>query len=138
VTNRSIYSKDLTEDFGKDSETNQNLKIGITTIILGISLLIIILLFLYLLSSKTGANFGIKEITFAIVLSLLITAILRWVKYFMEKNGHLGLVIGLLILGSSIYSLRIKFKGPYTNTFSIISSVLVLIYLFFHFYKRKN
>jgi hypothetical protein len=137
VKSSSKTGAETIEDLGPDKES-QGFKLGITTITLGILLLIVSIMFFYLLSSKTGADFGLTQIIFAITVALISTALLRWVKFFMTKNPYLGLVIGLLVLGSSIYSLRLKFIGPNTNTFSVIIALIVLAYLFIHFWKGKN
>ena len=127
----------IVEDLGADVES-ERFKPEITTIILGILLLIISNLFLYLLSYKTGADFGLSEIILSATISVIAALFLTWIKFFMAKNPYLGLIIGLVLLSASIYSLRLKFKGPYTNTFSIMISVVVLIYLFIHFWKSKK
>jgi cation transport ATPase len=125
------------EDLGKDKQ-EERFKLGITTIVLGISLLVISIMFFYLLSSKTGENFGIVQIIFAIITAIFATAFLRWIKFFMLRNPYLGAIIGIGVLGATIYSLRLKFVGPYTNTFSWIIAIVVLVYLFIHFWKGKK
>tara|TARA_Y100000310_G_C20644928_1_gene796015 strand:+ start:1223 stop:1648 length:426 start_codon:yes stop_codon:yes gene_type:complete len=137
MPNESIKSQDIEEDLGADSETEE-FKLGMTTIILGILLTIITITFFYLLGSKTGADFGFREIIFAVVLALTLTAILRWVKFFITKNRYLGLVIGLLITGGGAFSLSQRYSGPNTKIFSIITSLIVLAYLFIHFWKSSK
>ncbi|MDP4039271.1 MAG: hypothetical protein Q8P57_01700 [Candidatus Pacearchaeota archaeon] len=132
--------KELSDDFyGGDSKIDKiKFKIEVSTIILGILLLSISIIFFALLNAKTGSGFGFIQIIFSIVLVLAATVILAWVNFTMAKNKHLGLVVGLLIWCAFLYALFIKFRGPNTIVFAVILSLIVLTYLFFHFWKNKK
>lgn len=124
------------DDLGPDPEVKS--KFELTTIILATSFLVISISFFYLLSVKADTGFGFAQIIFSIIVTIFATLLFRWLKFFMTKSPYLGLIIGFIILGSAIYSLRLKFQGTYTNIFSIIISVIVLAYLFFSLYEAKT
>ena len=122
-------------------------KPDISTIILLIIMFIIPITFFYLLSIKTVQlspgeenpySFGFPEILFSIAFAFIATAFLLWVKSFMKTSTYLGLIIGLIVLGLFSYSVFFKFKGPYTTTFVIITSLIVLAYLGIYFFRYRK
>lgn len=125
------------EDLGTD-KTSEGFKLGISTIILSIVLIAIFIIFFYLVSSKTGSDFGFTQIMFSILAALIATLFLRWIKFLIKKNPYLGLIIGFLGLGGSLNAVSQKFSGPNTTVFKIITSLIVLIYLFIHFWKSRK
>jgi hypothetical protein len=112
-------------------------KLGLTTAILFALMLILSILFFVLLDFKTEMGFGIPEIIFSTVLAVFSTAFLLWVKSIMKNNIYLGLWLGLIVLASAEYALFLKYSGQYTTIFGIFSALIILIYLFRHFYKNK-
>mgnify|MGYP001563991516 CR=1 FL=1 len=115
----------------------QPFKFGITTVFLGIIMLIISIAFFYLLDKKTGAGFGLSEVLFSVAVTVLITGLMLFAKEVMVRDKYLGGIIGIVILAAGEYSLFFKFKGPYTTTFAIISAIVVLVYLGINFFGRK-
>jgi len=109
-----------------------------STFILFAVLLVIPLAFYFLLDQQTGAGFGFIEILFSIAVALFSLGFLVWLKFFMKSRPYLGLIIGLIALISLAYSIFLKYKGPYTNTFLIVSSVVVLIYIGIYFIKFRK
>ena len=112
--------------------------VGLTTIILAIIMLILPLVFFFLLSQKTEASFGFIQILFSIVFAIIVTLFLLWLKSFMKNRPYLGFIIGLIALGFSNYGLFFRYKGPYTKTFAIIGSLIVLVYLGFYLFKYRK
>ena len=112
--------------------------IGLTAIIILVIFLIIPLAFFLLLNSKTGSGFGLKEISFSIVIAIVATLFLLWNKNFMENRPYIGLIIGLVVLVLVEYSLFFRFKGPTTITFAIIIALVVITFLGFFFFKFKK
>lgn len=120
------------------------------TIALFIAYLVLNLAFFYLLSVKSpqapeagkvafspGA-FGFPEIILAIAIAIILTAVFSWVKSFIKKNRYLGAIIGLVFIGLFVYGLSFRFKGPYTTTFSIIGSIITLLYLGIYFFQYRG
>ena len=107
-------------------------------ITISIIFLVIPLTFFFLLSQKTEASFGFIQILFSVVFAIIVTLFLLWLKSFMKNRPYLGLIIGIIILGFSDYGLFFRYKGPYTTTFAIISTLIVLIYLGFYFFKYRE
>lgn len=134
VTKRDDYE----EEEDSDSEDKKGFSIGITTIIVGILFLILAEAFLYLLGTKTDADFGVKEAIFGIILAIVITLFFAWVKYMMQINKHLGTIMGIMGTGASVYSLTRKFTGPYTTIFVILGSIIALGYVLMQFVKTKQ
>ena len=134
ATKRDDY-EDESED---SSEDKKGFSIGLTTIITGVLFLILVEAFLYLLGTKTEADFGIKQIIFGIALAIVITLFLVWIKYLMQINKHLATIIGIMGTGASIYGVTRNFKGPYTTTFVIIGTIISLGYILMQFLKTKQ
>lgn len=98
--------------------------------------LIIPIMFFFLLSTKVPEEtFGIAEIFYSIIFSVLITAFLMWEKSVAMKNPYLGTIIGIIALSVFEYSLFLKYSGTYTTIFAGISSLIVLGFLGYNFYK---
>jgi|GEM_PF-3405346 len=107
-----------------------------TSLILLITFLIIPLSFFFLLSLKViGEEFGLTEIFISIILSVLMTAFLSWNKSLTLRNPYLGTLLGLIVLGFLEYALFMKYQGPYTTTYAIISGLIVLGFLTINFNK---
>ncbi len=128
----------IIEDLGPDAQEPNNSSPGLTTIILGILLAVISVLFLYLLNTKTGAPFGLTQVLYSIVIGIIATFFFYWLNLLMRNNAYMGMIIGIAALGASVYALFVKYSGPYTTTFAIILSIIVLIYLFIQFFKTKK
>ncbi len=109
-----------------------------STILAGVIFLGLSEAFFYLLSTKTDATFGMKEITFGFIVAVTITLFLLWIKFIMNANRYLGAVIGIVGTGATIYALRTQFRGPNTTIFVIISLVIALTYIFIHFWKTSE
>ena len=126
------------EEDSEPKEEKRSFSIGFATIIVGILFLILSEAFLYLLGVKTETPLGVKEIIFGVILSLVITLFFSWIKYLMQLNKHLGLIIGLVGVGAGVYGLTRKFTGPYTTTFAIIGAVIGLGYILIQFLRTKQ
>ena len=126
------------EEVQETPEEKKRFFLGLSTIILGILFLIICEMFLYLLSTKTDAPFGLTQIILGILLSMLFTMFFSWINYMMHSNKHLGLIIGIAGTGASIYALTRNFAGPYTTTFVILGTIVGLGYSLIHFMKIKT
>ncbi len=132
------------DDFDEEEEDSENqdekkgFSVGLSTIIVGILFLILVETFLYLLSIKTDAEFGIGKIISGIIISIAIISFFIWVKYIIQINKHLGTIIGITGTGASVYSLTRQFKGPYTTTFAIIGTIIALGYVLMQFIKSKK
>ncbi|MSS74174.1 hypothetical protein EXS72_00855 [Candidatus Pacearchaeota archaeon] len=136
-----IKKEDDFDEEEKDSESQDEKKgfsIGISTIITGILFLILVETFLYFLSTKTDAEFGVEKIIFGIIISTAIISFFIWVKYIIQINKHLGTIIGITGTVASVYGLTRQFKGPYTTTFTIIGTVIALGYVLMQFIKSKK
>ena len=112
---------------------------GLTTILIGIALLIIAIAFLYLLSVKVPEHtFGIEDFIFALVFAVITTLALHWLKFFMQNRPYFGLIMGLFALLIFEYALFQQYKGPYTTVFAVITGLIVIVYLGFHFFKSRG
>lgn len=98
-------------------------------ILLVIFLAIPIAFFFLLAKNVPDKSFGLAEIGFSIAFSVLVASFLLWTRALSMKNAYLGAIIGLVALGAFEYSLFFKYKGPYTTTFSIITALVVIVYL---------
>ncbi len=125
------------DNFEDDEEEKLQSKFsaGFPTVIFGIIFLILTETFFYLLSEKTSSQFGLTQITFALMLTIIITLFLGWVRLIIRGNKYTGLFIGLLGTAAMVYALRLKYQGIYTTIFAIISSLLVLSYIIIQFVK---
>lgn len=102
-------------------------------------MLLLPLSFLITLSVKGQGSFGLSEISASLIIGVLSTLMLIWVKSLMFKNAYLGMIIGITALGIFEYSLFFRFSGNYTLSFAVLGSVIVLSFLGYHFIKsRKN
>lgn len=101
-------------------------------------MLIILLAFFILLNKATSSGFGIREIIFSIIAALLATSFLVWDKNFMKNRPYLGLLIGFSTLALVEYGLVFRFRGPFTTTFIVISSLVVALYLLIFFFKYRR
>lgn len=129
------------EEYDEDEESEDEKKgfeIDKPTLILSALFVIISELFFYLLSSKTGSAFGLKEIFFALVVAIVISLFLAWVSFMINLNRYLGTVIGLAGVGAMIYALRTQYQGLYTNIFTILSAVIAIGYIIFYFSKSSK
>lgn len=126
------------EELGPDPEDPAGFSPGIMTIIVGVLITIISIIFLYILSIKTPATFGFAQVLYSIALGIVSMFFLYWIHLFMRKNPYLSLIIGLVALAACIYALFVRYKGPYTTTFAIILGLIVLVYLFMQFAKAKK
>ncbi len=121
-----------------DMDTEKAKLFGFEAVLLASIMLIIPLSFFILLSIKTSAPFGISEILFAVVFSIIATLLLLWIKSIMRKNPYTGIVIGVLILVISITSLFYRFSGPYTYAHASAAGIVVLAYLGIEFYRYRK
>ena len=135
ATKRDDYEE---EDDSDSTEDKKRASLGTTAIVTGILFLIVAELFLYLLGTKTEANFGVKEIIFGVALAVIITLFFGWVNYMMQINKHLGLIIGFIGTAGAIYGLTRKFAGTYTTTFAIVSAVIAIVCILIQFIKSKT
>ena len=126
------------EEDSEPIENNKRFSVGLATIVAGILFLILAEAFLYLLSAKTGAPFSTNEIIFGIILAVVITLFLAWVKFVMKLNKYAGVIVGIIGTGASVYGLTRKFTGPYTTTFAIIGAVIALGYVLINFIKANQ
>src|SRR3989344_9425494 len=117
------------DNFEDDDEgSDQKQVLNFTTVVAGIILLVLSESFLYILSSKTGASFGLKQMFFALTLAIVITLFLLWIRWIMFSNKYMGIFISLIATAGMYYGLTRKYSGPYTTTFGIIGVVLILGY----------
>ncbi len=89
-------------------------------------------------NDKKDFSFGLEEIIFAIVFALFIVGFLIWTKSIVTRNAYLGAGIGLIgsvILGYAFY---LRYKGPYSTGFMIITGLIVLTYIGMNFFKHKK
>lgn len=126
------------EDTSESAEEKKGFSLSLSTIVLGILFLIICEAFLYLLSTKTDSSLGLTQMIFGLFLAIVITLFFSWVNYLMQSNKYLGVIIGIAGIGSGIYALTRNFAGPFTTTFVIIGLIVGLGYLLIHFLKNKS
>lgn len=107
------------------------------TVLLFVFFLVLTIIFSFLLNQQTGNGFGITVILFDLGLTVVITLALTWVRSVMITNPYLGLAIAALGLLASIYSLFLKYQGPYTIAFASIAAVAVVIYTVVYFFKYR-
>ena len=107
-------------------------------IIIAVIMLIIPLIFFILLDMRTNSGFGLSEILFSIVFSIIVTSFLVWMKSFMIARPYLGGLLGIAAILLTNYSLFLRFTGPYTLTFTIITDLIVVVYLGIYFFKYRQ
>ena len=112
--------------------------LGLTTIILTIIMLVTPLAFFFLLNQKTGESFGLAEIFSSIAFAIITTTFLVWIRSFMRTRPYLGSIIGLVVLMVFEYALFLRYSGPYTTTFAIVTGVVILIYFGISFFKYRK
>lgn len=123
--------EDSFEDDDESSDKKQVL--DFTTGVAGIILLILSEAFFYLLSSKTGVSFGLKQMLFALILAIVITLFLLWIRWIMFSNKYMGVFISIVATAGMYYGLTRKYQGVYTTTFGIIGAILILGYTIMQF-----
>ncbi len=87
---------------------------------------------------KESFSFGLEEFIFAIVFALFMVGFLLWTKSMTSKNAYLGTLIGIIgavILGYAFY---LRYKGPYSILFMIVTSVVILIYIGMNFFRYRK
>lgn len=123
------------DDFDSDDEDEPRSTINFSLSIIGIVFLILTQTFLYLLSEKTSSHFGLKQIVFGLIIAIVITLFLAWVRWIMFSNKYAGIFISILAIMAMFYALTRKYSGPYTLTFGIIGAILILCYIIIQFVK---
>ncbi len=135
-----VIKKD--DDFDTDDESDEKLtskfSSGFPTVIFGIAFLILTETFFYLLSEKTSSQFGLTQIAFALMLAIVITLFLGWIRLIIRNNKYIGLFMGIVGTAAMVYALTIRYKGAYTTTFAIIGTILILIYIGMQFIKATK
>lgn len=132
ATKRDDYEED------EDSDNSKNFALDKLTIITGISFILICELFLYFLSTKTNAPFGIAQIIFALISGLVLTLYLIWTRFIMASNRYLGGFLSLAGIISVAYAVTRKYQGTYTTIFIVIGILLALLYSIFYFVKASK
>lgn len=87
---------------------------------------------------ESDFSFGIVEILFSVVFGIFMTGFLVWTKSISIKNAYLGVgigLIGMIVLGYAFY---LRFRGPYSTGFMIVTGAIVLFYLGKNFLKFKK
>ena len=127
------------DNFEDDDESSDQKKVlNFTTAVAGIILFILSEAFFYLLSSKTGVSFGLKQIFFALILAIVITLFLLWIRWIMFSNKYMGIFISIVATAGMYYGLTRKYSGPYTTTFGIIGAILILGYTIMQFIQASK
>lgn len=116
-----------------DEEKNPKLYFDKLTISALIAFIILSELFLYILGTKTGAPFGLKEIIFALFAGISITLFLIWIRFILASNKYMGAFISIAGIASVTYALTRKYQGVYTTIFLSIGIILSLVYVIFYF-----
>ncbi|MBS3083310.1 hypothetical protein J4423_00745 [Candidatus Pacearchaeota archaeon] len=132
----AIKRDDNFEDDEEDSDTNQILTFP--TILVGVILIILSEAFFYLLSSKTGSPFGLTQMVFALMLAIVITLFLLWIRWIMFSDKYMGLFISLVGTVAMYYALTRKYQGTYTTIFAIIGAILILGYTVIQFVQANK
>lgn len=127
------------DDFDSDDESSDQKRVlNFTTIVTGIILFILSESFFYLLGSKTGAPFGLTQIMFALVLAIVLTLFLLWIRWIMFSDKYMGIFISIVATAGMYYGLTRKYQGAYTTTFAIIGVVLILGYTIMQFVQANK
>ena len=119
-------------------EQQKTIALSLLNIALYVFYFLLILTFFFLLDKQKSLGFGFTEILIALAGSILLASFLIWVKSMMPNNSLLSLIFGLIIVGSLLYALFIRFNGPYTLTFAAIGSLASVAYLLFYFFKYRH
>ena len=134
-----VSKKDDDFDSDEDDEKLQSkFSAGFLIVIFGIIFLILPETFFYLLSEKTGSSFGLTQMAFGLILAIVITLFLGWVRIILRSNKYTGLFVSILGTTAMIYALMKKYQGPYTITFGIIGAILILGYAIMQFVKADK
>lgn len=123
------------DDSEQESQQSYSDKFTIST---SITIIVLAELFLYFLSVKTGALYGLKEMSFGLVAGIVMSLFLVWVRFIMSSNKHTALGIGLLGTGAVAYALTRRYQGTYTTIFLSIGVLLALFYIIFYFVKDSR
>ncbi len=114
----------------KELKEEKHFLFNYASIMLLVIFLIVPLAFFFLLSQSVPEKpFGLTQIAFSLAFSMLATIFLMWTKSLSKINDYLGTIIGLAVLGALEYALFVKYSGPYTSTFGIITAIIVLVFL---------
>ena len=101
--------------------------------------LIISIAFFYLLNKQTQTGFGFIEIIFSAVVALFVSLLLIWNRALIFNNFYLGIILGFLVIISFIYSLYLRYRGPYSVGFTAAGVIVYLCFLIFYIFQaRKN
>ena len=122
----------------RDKEGSEPRKIDFWALMLFVILLLIAIVFLVMLGSFTGEGFGFFEILYAVVFAVFVTALLVWCKSIMLRNPYLGASMGVLSVIALGYGFSTQFVGPKSIAFMIITTIIILVYLGFYFFKYKD
>lgn len=126
------------DDFDSDDDYEPKSVLNFSLSIVGIIFLILSQTFFYLLSEKTGSAFGLKQIVFGLIIAIVLTLLLAWIRWIMFSNKYAGIFISIVASGGMYYALTRSYTGPYTITFGLIGVVLVLGYTIMQFVKSKK
>lgn len=108
------------------------------TWLLFVPYLVLCIVFFYMLSQKTNANFGLMEIVFSIGAAWLLTLIFGWIRNLILSNPYLGLGIGILTIIAFVSALFARYQGIYTLSFATIGALITAIYLVVFFFIGKK
>ncbi|MBM3231965.1 hypothetical protein FJZ21_01135 [Candidatus Pacearchaeota archaeon] len=131
-----VKRDDYEED--EDLDNSKTFALDKLTVISGVLFILICELFLYFLSTKTDATFGLTQIMFGAISGIVLTLYLIWTRFIMASNRFLGLFLSLGGIISVGYALTRKYQGFYTTTFLIIGIILALFYTIFYFIKSDK
>lgn len=124
------------DEYEEDEDSdNKTFALDKLTILTGISFIVLCELFLYILSTKTDASFGVTQIVFALISGIVLTLYLVWTRFIMASNKYLGSFLSVAGIISVAYALTRKYQGTYTTTFMSIGILLALGYTIFYFVK---
>ena len=126
------------DNFEDDSGDESKQVLNFSTIVAGIILLILSETFFYLLSEKTGATFGLTQIIFALILAIVLTLFLLWIRWIMFSDKYTGIFISIVATAGMYYGLTRKYQGAYTTTFGIIGAILILSYTIMQFVQASK
>ena len=87
---------------------------------------------------ESDFSFGISEILFSVVFAIFITGFLIWIKSVSIKNVYLGTAIGLIGMAVLGYAFFLRFRGPYSTGFMIVTGLIMLFYLIKNFWKFRK
>lgn len=87
---------------------------------------------------KGKFGFGIEEILFPLVFAFFMAGFLLWTKSISIRNTYLGSCIGLLGLGMLSYAFYLRYRGPYSSGFMIVTGLVVVVYLGMNFFKYRK